>query len=212
MFKNLSTTLKNVDFKPFLTLLKTFTITLVIVVTVFVTLWLAGFRAWTVSGSSMWPTFSDGDIIIGQTINDKTNKVKKGDIIVFSWPDNLKRNIVKRVISVGKSDNIFIGRNGRLYDKNSRRVLDGKELKYNTDGKTVCKLFNKHILTEFKTIKVPAKHFLVRGDNVNNSWDSRSRMCSPDSKNLSHYVPKEDVKGRVLFAIPLGKLADFAKK
>lgn len=212
MFKNLSTTLKNVDFKPFLALLKTFTVTLVIVVAVFVTLWLAGFRAWTVSGSSMWPTFSDGDIIIGQTINDKANKVNKGDIIVFSWPDNLKRNIVKRVISVGKSDNILISRNGRLYDKNSRRVLDSKESKYNTNGKTVCTLFNKHVLDEFKTIKVPNKHFLVRGDNVNNSWDSRSRMCSPDSKNLSHYVPKEDVKGRVLFTIPLGKLADFAKK
>ena len=212
MFKNLSTTLKNVDFKPFLALLKTFTVTLVIVVAVFVTLWLAGFRAWTVSGSSMWPTFSDGDIIIGQTINNKANKVNKGDIIVFSWPDNLKRNIVKRVISVGKSNNILISRNGRLYDKNSRRVLDDKESKYNMNGKTVCTLFNKHVLTEFKTIKVPAKHFLVRGDNVNNSWDSRSRMCSPDSKNLSHYVPKEDVKGRVLFTIPLGKLADFAKK
>lgn len=212
MFKNFSTTLKNVDFKPFLALLKTFTVTLVIVVAVFVTLWLAGFRAWTVLGSSMWPTFSDGDIIIGQTINDKANKVNKGDIIVFSWPDNLKRNIVKRVISVGKSDNILISRNGRLYDKNSRRVLDGKESKYNMNGKTVCTLFNKHVLTEFKTIQVPTKHFLVRGDNVNNSWDSRSRMCSPDSKNLSHYVPKEDVKGRVLFTIPLGKLADFAKK
>lgn len=211
MFKNLSTTLKNVDFKPFLTLLKTFTVTLVIVVAVFVTLWLAGFRAWTVSGSSMWPTFSDGDIIIGQTINDKANKVNNGDIIVFAWPDNLKRNIVKRVISVGKSDNILIGRNGRLYDKTTKRVLDDKERKYGNNV-TICRLFNKHVLTEFKTLRVPNKHFLVRGDNVNNSWDSRSRICSPDSKNLSHYVPQQDIKGRVLFNIPLGKLADFAKK
>lgn len=211
MFKNFSTTLKNVDFKPFLALLKTFIVTLIVVVAIFVTLWLAGFRAWTVSGSSMWPTFSDGDIIIGQTINDKANKVNNGDIIVFAWPDNLKRNIVKRVISVGKSDNILIGRNGRLYDKTTKKVLDDKELKYDNNI-TICRLFNKHILTEFKTLRVPNKHFLVRGDNVNNSWDSRSRMCSPDSKNLSHYVPKEDVKGKILFNIPLGKLVDFAKK
>lgn len=51
-----------------------------------------------VSGDSMYPTYKDGDIILGKS-HFNPNDIKKGDIIVFHLPF-LKKLLIKRVASI----------------------------------------------------------------------------------------------------------------
>ena len=86
---------------------------------------------------------------------------KAGDIIVFKYPINPKRDFIKRLIARGgetveiKDGNIFI--DGRLLN------IPG-EVDYVNRGE-----YGK----EGEKITVPTRHFYVLGDNSGNSKDSR---------------------------------------
>lgn len=77
-------------------------------------------QIYSVSGGSMEPTYSDGDIIFGYTFK---GKVSRGETIVFAYPPEDENPVtLKRVVAVS-GDKLFIY-NGILYI-NCREEIKG---------------------------------------------------------------------------------------
>lgn len=114
----------------------------------------------TVQGSSMEPTLHTGDKLVIDKVSKLTNKIERGDIIVFdSTPENSRKDkvyFIKRVIGVG-GDTINI--------KNGDVFVNGKEIDESYADKENAP--TNLIMT------VPEGSYFVLGDNRDNSNDSR---------------------------------------
>lgn len=126
-----------------------------------------------ITGSSMNPTFEDGDKIF---VNQLKKNYKRGDIVIFD-PGEEKDNLhIKRIVGI-PGDHLSIDQD-TIY-------LNGKEL------------IEDYIIDEgeslpFKVdITIPDDEFFVMGDNRPNSWDSR----------VTGTVSNEAIKGSFMFKV-----------
>lgn len=107
-----------------------------------------------VSGISMENTLNDKDIMF----MEKITKVKRFDIVGISVNDEL---LIKRVIGI---------EGDLLYYKDNKLFINNKEIKEDYT-KGITKDFH---IEEFGVATIPNDHFLVLGDNRENSNDSRA--------------------------------------
>lgn len=68
------------------------------------------------TGQSMHPMFKDGDEMYVRPYNGA--RIYRGDVVVFSWPNN-SRKVVHRVVRVGQNSIITRGDNNRDIDTQS---------------------------------------------------------------------------------------------
>ena len=138
------------------------------------------FRVFSVDGPSMKPTLQDGDKVVVSTIGYKATK---GDIVVLSSTEGLKKPIIKRVIAVA----------GDTVDINF------------TTGVVTVNGIEEHYTDELTTqqfdiafpVTVPEGTVFVLGDNRGVSLDSRSSQVGCVDERL--------IVGKVLFRFfPLG--------
>ena len=127
------------------------------------------------------------------------DEIKRGDIIVFKFPQDTTRDFIKRVIGlpgdriairlVGGTYHVFV--NGRMLNEPYiNGPIDGA---YPDTGRDNCAM--ARTCTPFP---VPANDLFVMGDNRNYSYDSRA--WGP--------VPRNDVIGRALISYwPITHLA-----
>ncbi len=90
-------------------------------------------------------------------------KLKRGDIIVFKYPEDPKRDFIKRLIAFpGETISIV---SGNVY-------INGKEIK---DEKILnTYYYNRGDYGMYdQSVKIPDDHFFVLGDNSASSMDSR---------------------------------------
>src|SRR5690606_25162196 len=66
-----------------------------------------------VSGPSMEPNFHDNQYIIVDQVTYRFSKPKRGDVVVFKWPQNIAISFIKRVI--GTPGETVEVRNGEVY-------------------------------------------------------------------------------------------------
>ena len=115
-----------------------------------------------VSGSSMYPTFEDGDYLIIDQISYKLENPERGDVIVFRYPKDPKKFFIKRIIGLPnetveiKGEEIFI--------KNTN----------NKDSFLINEPFIKNMKTNDISFALKDGEYFVMGDNRNASSDSRS--------------------------------------
>jgi len=148
-------------------------------------------QAYKIPSGSMRPTLIEGDRLMvnklryGPKVPFTKKRLpgfsspKRGDIIVFVFPENPKKDFIKRLIAFG-GETIEI-RDGDIFI-NDRLVEDSlvKNIFYYNQG------LNGHM---GKKVKVPEKHIFVLGDNSGSSRDSR----------YWGFVPDENVIGRAEF-------------
>ncbi|MFQ6793935.1 signal peptidase I [Thomasclavelia sp.] len=152
----------------------------VIVVTLIVTYGVLYFvQISRVYGSSMLPTFHEGNIVLVDKVFYKHNEPKRNDIVVVDYRDANENEtyIIKRVIAVG-GDHLEI--------KDNQVYLNGKLLKEDYINEVM-------INNEDMVIDVPEGKIFVMGDNRNNSLDSR---------RLGYFDFEDDVIGKVFFTLP----------
>ncbi|PIT94673.1 signal peptidase I [Candidatus Falkowbacteria bacterium CG10_big_fil_rev_8_21_14_0_10_39_9] len=120
-----------------------------------------------VKGASMEPTFHDHQYLIIDEIGYRFNAPKRGDIVVFRYPQNPQEYFIKRVISL-PGERVEI-RDGNIYLYNDQYpegfVLD--ESAYLADN------IKTYDLSE-EIVTLRAGEYFVLGDNRNASKDSRS--------------------------------------
>ena len=130
-------------------------------------------QAFTIPSGSMVPTLQVGDYILvnkfiyGAEVPFTSLHLpgirgpQRGDIIVFKYPWDEKRDFIKRVIGL-PGDEVYI--KGRTVYVNGR-PLDEPYAVYN-DG-------TSHSNVEYGPSTVPPDSFFMMGDNRDNSQDSR---------------------------------------
>ncbi|HJN62231.1 MAG TPA: signal peptidase I [Candidatus Parcubacteria bacterium] len=144
------------------------------------------FQPFLVSGQSMEPNFSNGDYLIIDEISYRFQSPKRGEVIVFKYPDDPSQRYIKRIVGLpGETIEIKDG-TIIIYNRERNQILN--ELSYLSSLQTPGDIL----------IALDYNEYFVLGDN---------RFASSDSRRWGP-LPKEDIIGRVfLRAWPFVALA-----
>ncbi|MBO8137732.1 MAG: signal peptidase I [Desulfotomaculum sp.] len=110
-----------------------------------------------IPSGSMEPTLMINDRIIVSKVSYYFGEPERGDIVVFKYPKDPSKNFVKRLI--GKPGDVVELRSSKLY-------VNGQEVPENY-------LLPGIRYADYGPVKIPDGHYLMLGDNRNNSEDSR---------------------------------------
>ncbi len=134
-----------------------------------------------VNGASMEPTFNDADYIM---INEFTYKFidgpKRGDIVIFRFPNDKKEFFIKRVIGLPEEIIEIENNEVRVFNKENETGLVLDESDY---------LASTVHTSSMAPRKLDDNEYFVLGDNRSNSSDSR--FWGPVNKSL--------ITGKVFF-------------
>jgi signal peptidase I len=155
-------------------------------------------QAFKIPTGSMEPNLLVGDhllvnkFVFAPTLSGLENGVlpidpiKRGDILVFKFPEDPNRDFIKRTIGLPgetvemRHKKIYI--NGTLLDEPYAHFIYPP-----SDGENGSPNFN--VLENYGPVTVPADHYFMMGDNRDNSEDSR----------YWGFMPRDYVKGKALF-------------
>ncbi|MEK4533094.1 signal peptidase I [Solibacillus sp. FSL K6-1554] len=137
-----------------------------------------------VDGSSMMPTFEDGDRVIVNKLSKQISGIERFDVIIFEAP--IGENYIKRVVGLPgdyiayKDDILYI--NGEALeepylDEYKEQLIDNAPLTYD---------FALESLTDYK--EIPDGYLFVLGDNRRKTADSRDPRVG--------LVPMEKILGK----------------
>ena len=187
------------------------------------------FEPFRIPSSSMMPTLLTGDFIyvnkfayglkvpvLHDTIIE-VGKPKRGDIIVFRFPDDQSVDYIKRVVGLPGDKILYDTRKKKLYinGKPVEQELEGvyKGLTDRSSDSRLIKKFellgeekhmmftqnNKYPPFEITETIVPKGHYFAMGDNRDNSSDSR----------FWGFVPERNLVGRAVFIWMHWRTSDF---
>ncbi len=129
-----------------------------------------------VSSGSMLPTLEVNDRLMVDKLSYHWSNPERGDIVVFSPTEELKRRnlkdtFIKRVIGL-PGEKVEI-KEGRVYV--SERLLQEKYI-------------DEKLVYQWGPVTVPSNSYLVMGDNRDNSYDSR----------YWGFVPRNNILGKAV--------------
>lgn len=122
---------------------------------------------------SMIPIVQPGDRLIINRLSYLFEDPKRGDIVMFAYPDNEKKNYLKRIIGL-PGEKLEI-REGLIYINDRETPLSENYLNDEPNG-------------DFGPYNVPEGCYFMLGDNRDNSLDAR--------KWKNKYVKKEKIVGK----------------
>ncbi len=145
-------------------------------------------QAFKIPSGSMRPTLAEGDKLFVNKYIYRFEPPKRGDIIVFKFPQDKKKDFIKRLVA-------FEGETVEI--KDGKITVDGRVL---DDPESFGKFYyynHDPYANPNEKIRVPKDSYFVLGDNSANSQDSR----------FWGFVPKKNMVGKALFRWwPLHKL------
>lgn len=110
-----------------------------------------------IPSGSMIPTITEGNRIIGNRLAYMSSDPKRGDVVVFYYPDDETQKYIKRIIGL-PGETVYI-EHGTVY-------IDGQPL----DESDYLTVETAGVSGPFT---VPEGCYFMMGDNRNSSWDSR---------------------------------------
>jgi len=139
------------------------------------------FQPFFVKGESMEPTFESGNYLIVDEISYRFESPKRGDVIVFRYPEDPSQRFIKRIIGLPGETVEIDGGKVIIYKNGVKRALDEPYL-------------GSDILTQGNIrVTLGKDEYFVMGDNRPFSYDSRRFGV----------VPRKNIIGRVLLrALP----------
>ncbi len=130
-----------------------------------------------VPSGSMEDTIMIGDRAVTSRLSYVFGDPKRGDIVVFPFPDDESIDYIKRII--GLPGETVEGRDGLVY-------IDGKPLNEPYVMAPLAQDFGPYVVSE--------NSYFMMGDNRNNSADSRYWK--------NKYVSRDKMKGKALCRFP----------
>lgn len=147
-------------------------------------------QAFKIPSGSMKPTLQIGDHILVSKFIYRFTDVKRGDVIVFKYPRDEKKDFIKRVVGLPGE---------RIELKGTTIYINGEPLKED------YAYYNSMIglRNGFGPVQVPHGHLFVMGDNRDNSKDSR----------FWGFLDEKKIKGKAfLIYFSWNKNGDFTDK
>lgn len=137
-------------------------------------------RPYKIPSGAMKPTLQIGDHIIVDKLTYINSEPKRGDIVIFPFPEDPSKDFIKRIIGMG-GDTIEI--------KNKQVFIDGEPYQENYAIYSDSNVFPKDIQPRdnLGPVKIPEDSLFVMGDNRDQSYDSR----------FWGFVKRSSVKGRI---------------
>ncbi|WP_350344923.1 signal peptidase I [Proteinivorax tanatarense] len=132
-------------------------------------------ESFIVDGRSMEPTFYNQERVLVNKFIYNFREPGFGDIIVFPYPVEEERILIKRVVGT-ENDQVEI--------KNGTLIINGQKVDENY-------ILQGYSGQNFGPVKVPEGSVFVLGDNRNNSIDSRN--------NEVGFIPVDEVRGKTFF-------------
>ena len=117
----------------------------------------AGIQPVKVEGSTMAPALNDGDRII---IDRRPEKLERGDIVIFLYPDDPVRSYLKRIVGL-PNETVEI-REGQVFINGQPLLEPYIDPRLDQDRRSCA------------AIRLDADSYYVVGDNRDNSSDSRT--------------------------------------
>jgi signal peptidase I len=114
-----------------------------------------------VSGSSMVPTFDDGNYLIVDKISYRLNDPKRDDVVVFRYPKDQTKFFIKRII----------GLPNEIVDIKGSTVTITNEK--NKEGFVLSEPYIKNNSNNVTHFELKSDEYFVMGDNRSGSSDSR---------------------------------------
>ncbi len=125
-------------------------------------------QPFVVSGASMDETFHNGQYLIVDQVSYHFETPKRGDVIVFKYPNDPSKHFIKRIIAL-PGETIEI--------KNNQVTIYNKEHK---EGASLSEPYITTMETDNVRTSLRAGEYFVMGDNRNHSSDSRSWGVLPE--------------------------------
>lgn len=130
------------------------TVIVAVIVALFVRIFVL--EVYLVDGTSMFPTLHDQEYLFVNKFIYRFKDPEVGEIIVFKFAGDQKKDFIKRVIAIGG------------------QTIEIKEGLVFIDGKSVNETFiAEQTLGHYGPVKIPEGKYFVLGDNRNHSSDSR---------------------------------------
>ena len=138
-------------------------------------------QAYKIPSGAMMQTLQIGDHIIADKFTYKTSEPRRGDIVIFPFPEDPSKDFIKRIVGIG-GDTVEI--------KNKQVFINGDPYQENYKVNSDSNVFPKNIQPRdnFGPVKIPEDSLFVMGDNRDNSYDSR----------FWGFVKKSSVKGKAI--------------
>jgi signal peptidase I len=111
-------------------------------------------------------------------------EIRRGDIVVFKYPDQPERDFIKRVIGL-PGDSIEL-RNKKVFVNGE--PLDEPYVHFLDSAHESSEITSFDVRERYGPVTVPAEQYFVMGDNRDNSQDSR----------YWGFLPRHYVKGKAL--------------
>ncbi|MCP3929097.1 MAG: signal peptidase I [Bacteroidetes bacterium] len=146
-------------------------------------------KAFKMASISMQPAINKGDRVFANFAYYSNNKVERGDIVVFKYPEDPKKLWIKRIIAFG-GETVEI-RDGNVLINST--AIDQKNIK--TNNYTNAGKFGG----TGNRVLVPEESYFVLGDNSEKSLDSR----------YFGFLPKNNVVAKITQRYwPLNKMGN----
>jgi signal peptidase I len=139
---------------------------------------LLGISPYKMATASMLPTLQKDDFLMTYPRAYHNQAPKRGDLIIFEYPQNRTKHFIMRVIAM-EGETVEI--------KNKQVFIDGEPLQESYKVHAPASTVNPQ--DNFGPLKIPAGHCFVLGDNRDNSNDSRFWGA----------LPRANVKGQALY-------------
>jgi signal peptidase I len=169
-------------------------IVIAVILALFVRTWAV--QAFKIPTGSMENNLLIGDhllvnkFIFGPTISDIEKKLlpirdpRRGDVVVFKYPDEPERDFIKRVI--GLPGETLELRNKKVYING--QPLDEPYVHFLEPASNSQEVTSYDVRERYGPVRVPDGQYFVMGDNRDNSQDSR----------YWGFLPRAYIKGRAL--------------
>ena len=138
-------------------------------------------QAYKIPSDAMKQTLQIGDHIIADKFTYKTSEPKRGDIVIFPFPEDPSKDFIKRIVALG-SETL------EVVDK--KVIINGIMLQESYVVHSDSQIFPKDLQPRDNVgpIVVPDDSLFVMGDNRDQSYDSR----------FWGFVKKDAVKGKAI--------------
>jgi signal peptidase I len=153
-------------------------------------------EAFKIPSEGMSPSLLMGDHLFA---DKRISEPRRGDIIIFEFPDNRRQDFINRVIGLPgdlietKKGDMYI--NDVLVERCKLGEVDGQVVYVERlDGRSYIVVVDKTETATDQQWRVSHGEYFVMGDNRSNSYDSRNWNAGRGAG-----VPLDHVQGRALF-------------